>query len=69
MTIKKTNTQKTEKLLKENGYIFDRYSSNAHGIYTNEKFNCSITVAYKFKCNKIQQSNIMRMIKENRERG
>ena len=68
MTIKKTNTQKTEKLLKKNGYTFDRYSGNAHGIYKHDGFNCSITVGYKFKCNKIQHSNIMRMINNNKRK-
>ena len=65
MPTKRTNTKKTETLLKKNGYNFDRYSGNAHGIYKHEEFNCSITIPYKFKSNKIQQSNIMREVRYN----
>ena len=66
MTIKKTNTKKAEVLLKKNGYNFDRHSGNAHGIYKHEDFNCTVTVGYKFKSNKIQQSNIKTNVKKNK---
>ena len=68
MTIKKTNTKKTDKFLKKNGYKFDRYSSNAHGVYKHESFNCSVNVSYKSKSNKMQQSNIKVNVEKNKHK-